>query len=205
MAIFFVIIILVIIFLSSSLKISIEDFKIYNKKITNLKIIISIAFLNEINLLQITLNKEKIENLKKNKIIKKIIKKVQEEILKDYTNENKIKVNKIKKGLKSLKYVSIKNIKIKGKVGTANAVITAFLTTFLNLFITFFIARKVNNTKYEILPVYIDENYFELSIKCIISIKVVNIIHIARLLKRKESDKIDGRTSNRRSYANSHG
>ncbi len=205
MAIFFVIIILVIIFLSSSLKISIEDFKIYNKKITNLKIIISIAFLNEINLLQITLNKEKIENLKKNKIIKKIIKKVQEEILKDYTNENKIKVNKIKKGLKSLKYVSIKNIKIKGKVGTANAVITAFLTTFLNLFITFFIARKVNNTKYEILPVYIDENYFELSIKCIISIKVVHIIHIARLLKRKESDKIDGRTSNRRSYANSHG
>lgn len=205
MAIFFVIIILVIIFLSSSLKISIEDFKIYNKKITNLKIIISIAFLNEINLLQITLNKEKIENLKKNKIIKKIIKKVQEEILKDYTNENKIKVNKIKKGLKSLKYVSIKNIKIKGKVGTANAVITAFLTTFLNLFITFFIARKVNNTKYEILPVYIDENYFELSIKCIISIKVVHIIRIARLLKRKESDKIDGRTSNRRSYANSHG
>lgn len=205
MAIFFVIIILVIIFLSSSLKISIEDFKIYNKKITNLKIIISIAFLNGINLLQITLNKEKIENLKKNKIIKKIIKKVQEEILKDYTNENKIKVNKIKKGLKSLKYVSIKNIKIKGKVGTANAVITAFLTTFLNLFITFFIARKVNNTKYEILPVYIDENYFELSIKCIISIKVVHIIHIARLLKRKESDKIDGRTSNRRSYANSHG
>ncbi len=205
MAIFFVIIILVIIFLSSSLKISIEDFKIYNKKITNLKIIISIAFLNEINLLQITLNKEKIENLKKNKIIKKIIKKVQEEILKDYTNENKIKVNKIKEGLKSLKYVSIKNIKIKGKVGTANAVITAFLTTFLNLFITFFIARKVNNTKYEILPVYIDENYFELSIKCIISIKVVHIIHIARLLKRKESDKIDGRTSNRRSYANSHG
>lgn len=205
MAIFFVIIILVIIFLSSSLKISIEDFKIYNKKITNLKIIISIAFLNEINLLQITLNKEKIENLKKNKIIKKIIKKVQEEILKDYTNENKIKVNKIKKGLKGLKYVSIKNIKIKGKVGTANAVITAFLTTFLNLFITFFIARKVNNTKYEILPVYIDENYFELSIKCIISIKVVHIIHIARLLKRKESDKIDGRTSNRRSYANSHG
>ena len=143
--------------------------------------------------------------MKKNKIIKKIIKKVQEEILKDYTNENKIKVNKIKKGLKSLKYVSIKNIKIKGKVGTANAVITAFLTTFLNLFITFFIARKVNNTKYEILPVYIDENYFELSIKCIISIKVVHIIHIARLLKRKESDKIDGRTSNRRSYANSHG
>lgn len=205
MAIFFVIIILVIIFLSSSLKISIEDFKIYNKKITNLKIIISIAFLNEINLLQITLNKEKIENLKKNKIIKKIIKKVQEEILKDYTNENKIKVNKIKEGLKSLKYVSIKNIKIKGKVGTANAVITAFLTTFLNLFITFFIARKVNNTKYEILPVYIDENYFELSIKCIISIKVVHIIRIARLLKRKESDKIDGRTSNRRSYANSHG
>lgn len=205
MAIFFVIIILVIIFLSSSLKISIEDFKIYNKKITNLKIIISIAFLNEINLLQITLNKEKIENLKKNKIIKKIIKKVQEEILKDYTNENKIKVNKIKEGLKSLKYVSIKNIKIKGKVGTANAVITAFLTTFLNLFITFFIARKANNTKYEILPVYIDENYFELSIKCIISIKVVHIIHIARLLKRKESDKIDGRTSNRRSYANSHG
>lgn len=205
MAIFFVIIILVIIFLSSSLKISIEDFKIYNKKITNLKIIISIAFLNGINLLQITLNKEKIENLKKNKIIKKIIKKVQEEILKDYTNENKIKVNKIKKGLKSLKYVSIKNIKIKGKVGTANVVITAFLTTFLNLFITFFIARKVNNTKYEILPVYIDENYFELSIKCIISIKVVHIIHIARLLKRKESDKIDGRTSNRRSYANSHG
>ena len=205
MAIFFVIIILVIIFLSSSLKISIEDFKIYNKKITNLKIIISIAFLNGINLLQITLNKEKIENLNKNKIIKKIIKKVQEEILKDYTNENKIKVNKIKKGLKSLKYVSIKNIKIKGKVGTANAVITAFLTTFLNLFITFFIARKVNNTKYEILPVYIDENYFELSIKCIISIKVVHIIHIARLLKRKESDKIDGRTSNRRSYANSHG
>ena len=50
MAILFVIIILVIIFLSSSLKISIEDFKIYNKKITNLKIIISIAFLNEIKL-----------------------------------------------------------------------------------------------------------------------------------------------------------
>ena len=206
MTIFFVIITaIIILFLCSSFKINIKELKIYNRNIIDLKIIIGIAFLDEINLLQITLNKERIEKWKRNKTIKKIIKKLQEKILEDYTNENPIKINKLKEVLKNLKHINIKNIEIRSKIGTTNAPTTAFLTTSFTLFITFFIARKVNNTKYKILPIYIDENYFQLSIKCIISIKLVHIIHIVRLLKRKESDKTNGRGANRRSYANSNG
>ena len=205
MTIFFIILTIFIILLCSSFKINIKEFKILNKKILDLKIVISIAFLNEINLLQITIDKEKIAKWKKKKMVKNIIQKIKEKVLKDYTEKNLIKIKKVREGLQQLKFLEIKDVNINSQIGTKEAHITALVTTLTLLFITFCIARKTKNTKYEISPVYIDKNYFRLSFKCIISIKLVHIINIAKTLKRKESDKKDGRTTDRRAYANSNG
>lgn len=209
MTVFFIlvsiIIVLFMIITFSSIKINIEDFRIINFKIIDLKVVISLAFLNKINILKITVNKEKLDRLEHNKYVRKIADKIQENLIKDYKYMHNFEQKSIKEILKVSKYFRLNNVEIDMKLGTEDAVFTSFAVATISIIITFLIARKIENTKYKVIPVYINENYLNLSIKCIISIKVVHIINIIKELKRKDRDKKNGRPLNRRTYASSNG
>lgn len=209
MTVFFIllsiIIVLFVIITFSSIKINIENFKFINLKIIDLKVVISFAFLNKINILKITINKEKLDRIEHNKYVIKIAEKIQEKLIKDYKYMHNFEQKSIKEILKISKYFRLNNVEIDMKLGTEDAVLTSFLITTISIIITFLIARKIENIKYNVRPVYIDEIYLNLSIKCIISIKVVHIINIIKELKRKDRDKKNGRPLNRRTYASSNG
>lgn len=209
MTVFFIlvsiIIVLFMIITFSSIKINIEDFRIINFKIIDLKVVISLAFFKKINILKITINKEKLDRLEHNKYVIKIAERIQEKLIKDYKYMHNFEQKSIKEILKISKYFKLNNVEIDMKLGTEDAVFTSFAVTTISIIITFLIARKIENTKYKVIPVYINENYLNLSIKCIISIKVVHIINIIKELKRKDRDKKNGRPLNRRTYASSNG
>ena len=59
------------------------------------------------------------------------------------------------------------------------------------------------NCFYDIKPIYKDKNLYEISLNCIIEVKMVHIINmIYKIVKKRRSDKNE-RTSNRRAYDNS--
>ncbi len=209
MTIFFILLcILILIFvilIFSSVKVKIDKFEFINKEVTDMKIVISFAFLNKINLLKITLNKSRLNKIEHNRNVRKIVKRIQERLIKDYKYMHNFERKSIKEILEIFKYFNISNVEIDAKIGTEDSIFTSFVVTAISIIITFFIARKVVNTRYKILPVYINENYLNLSIKCIISIKLVHIISIIKELERKDRDKKNGRAINRRTYANSNG
>jgi len=200
-----IIILIITILTFSSIKINIKEFKFVNKKVIDMEIIISLAFLNRINILKITLNKNRLSKIEHTKSVRKIAKKLQERLVKDYKYMHNFEQKSIKDILEILKYFNVSNVEIDVNIGTEDAIFTSFVVTTISMIITFLIARKVENTKYIVLPVYINENYVNLSIKCIISIKLVHIINIIKQFKRKDRDKKDGRPFNRRTYANSNG
>ncbi len=209
MTIFFILLcILILIFvilIFSSVKVKIDKFEFINKEVTDMKIVISLAFLNKINLFKITLNKSRLNKIEHNRNVRKIVKRIQERLIKDYKYMHNFERKSIKEILEIFKYFNISNVEIDAKIGTEDSIFTSFVVTAISIIITFFIARKVVNTRYKILPVYINENYLNLSIKCIISIKLVHIISIIKELERKDRDKKNGRAINRRTYANSNG
>lgn len=200
-----IIILIITILTFSSIKINIKEFKFVNKKVIDMEIIISLAFLNRINILKITLNKNRLSKIEHNKSVRKIAKKLQERLVKDYKYMHNFEQKSIKDILEILKYFNVSNVEIDVNIGTEDVIFTSFVVTAISMIITFLIARKVENTKYIVLPVYINENYVNLSIKCIISIKLVHIINIIKQFKRKDRDKKNGRSFNRRTYANSNG
>ncbi len=200
-----IIILIITILTFSSIKINIKEFKFVNKKVIDMEIIISLAFLNRINILKITLNKNRLSKIEHNKSVRKIAKKLQERLVKDYKYMHNFEQKSIKDILEILKYFNVSDVEIDVNIGTEDAIFTSFVVTTISMIITFLIARKVKNTKYLVLPVYINENYLNLSIKCIISIKLVHIINIIKQFKRKDRDKKNGRSFNRRTYANSNG
>lgn len=209
MTVFFILLcILILVFvilIFSSVKVKIDKFEFINKEVTDMKIVISLAFLNKINLFKITLNKSRLNKIEHNRNVRKIVKRIQERLIKDYKYMHNFERKSIKEILEIFKYFNISNVEIDAKIGTEDSIFTSFVVTAISIIITFFIARKVVNTRYKILPVYINENYLNLSIKCIISIKLVHIISIIKELERKDRDKKNGRAINRRTYANSNG
>ena len=68
----------------SSVKVKIDKFEFINKEVTDMKIVISFAFLNKINLLKITLNKSRLNKIEHNRNVRKIVKRIQERLIKDY-------------------------------------------------------------------------------------------------------------------------
>jgi len=210
MTIFFVVlfcVILVIFVLArfSYLKIDVQKLKMMNNKLIDFKFVISLAFLNKINIIKLTINKERILKFKKNNLLKRPIRKIQKGIVESYDNIKEIKKEAIKNYLRVLKKVEIEDVDMDINIGTESAPLTAAIVTFISLAITFFVVKESKNRKYKVVPVYNNRNYLSLSIKCIISIKLVHIISITKILKRKDRGKVDGRAFNRRTYANRYG
>lgn len=161
-----------------AIKICIDELEVENFEINKADIIIKFG------ILKFKLNKEK---------LKKIIS----------NNKSKIKleVNDFKEIIKK---VEIPKLNINAKFGTGEPNSTAFFVAIVSSIIGIALARKIENPRYTIEPVYGDMNYIFLSINCIFEIKLVHIINIFIKLKRKEYQKY-GRTPNRRSYVGSNG
>lgn len=161
-----------------AIKICIDKLEIENFEINKADIIIKFG------ILKFKLNKEK---------LKKIIS----------SNKSKIKleVNDFKEIIKK---IEIPKLNINAKFGTGEPNSTAFFVAIVSSIIGIALARKIENPRYTIEPVYGDGNYIFLSINCIFEIKLVHIINIFIKLKRKEYQKY-GRTPNRRSYVGSNG
>lgn len=161
-----------------AIKICIDELEVENFEINKADIIIKFG------ILKFKLNKEK---------LKKIIS----------SNKSKIKleVNDFKEIIKK---IEIPKLNINAKFGTGEPNSTAFFVAIVSSIIGIALARKIENPRYTIEPVYGDMNYIFLSINCIFEIKLVHIINIFIKLKRKEYQKY-GRTPNRRSYVGSNG
>lgn len=200
MATFFIILIIILILAIAittiPIKVHIEKLEIMNKSIEDIEMAISFGWL------KIKLEKEKIDKILNNKKIEALIEKIKERIKKDYNTKRKIAVKDIKEFLRK---IAIEELKLNAVIGTTDIFITTFLVTITSIIIPFLIVKNAENPEYEIAPRYIEENYLKLSIKCIISVKLVHIINIAKELERNDRGKKDGRSSNRGPYANSNG
>ena len=162
-----------------AIKICIDELEVENFEINKADIIIKFG------ILKFKLNKEK---------LKKIIS----------NNKSKIKleVNDFKEIIKK---IEIPKLNINAKFGTGEPNSTAFFVAIVSSIIGIALARKIENPRYTIEPVYGDMNYIFLSINCIFEIKLVHIINISKKLKKKGVVPKYGNTSNRRAYAYSNG
>ena len=135
-----------------AIKICIDELEVENFEINKADIIIKFG------ILKFKLNKEK---------LKKIIS----------NNKSKIKleVNDFKEIIKK---IEIPKLNINAKFGTGEPNSTAFFVAIVSSIIGIALARKIENPRYTIEPVYGDMNYIFLSINCIFEIKLVHIINI---------------------------
>lgn len=209
----------------SSIRISIINLEIDtdNKDIiSDYQFEIGIYFFNKIRIIKLTVNEKKIKKLQDSKFIKtmcsvdfgkvtkKIEKKIQDRVIKDYKSFNIL--NFIKVLLKELK-LEILKFNLSFKFGASDIMVTTYTVPIISTLISFILKLTVKDINlknkrkdyyYKIEPVY-NKNIINLRLNCIINVKIVHIINIIYifLIKKRRSDKYE-RTSYRRSYGYSH-
>lgn len=193
--VFAIIVILVEIFFSITIKFEVKNLKIslpkINGKITNenSKVSLKIYILRKIKIAEINLKKVDLKN-------EEVRNSLQKQFKKNKPNLDIIKF------FKSVNF-KIEKMSLKIFEGTEDAAITAIGVGVGYTFISNFISGKIvdlKNIKYEILPVYQNKNILKLEFDSIITLNMENIIDIIKLLKKGRVDK-NVRTSNRRAYA----
>lgn len=178
----------------SNIQIELKQLHISNiKGKLKLKVILNLSILlfNRVKILKITIdNKKIIKILKSGKI--------------NFSNVNISKESKkiIKKFLKS-DAVIIETLKINGYFSTFNNVLSGIIFSISNALIPILISKKLEGSRYNNNVYFLNQNQniINISINCIISIKIVNIINTLYLLKKKGGSDKYGKSSNRRSYA----
>ena len=209
MVIFFIILISLIVastvlIACSTLKLDIQELILVNKKLEKFEIVISLNLFNKIKWLKLRINKERVKKIRGNTKLKVLNKILDTKVLRKFKNARKIFAKDWKHVIKEFNRFEIEKIDIRSKLGTENAATTALITGTISAILGIILSRKIAQPKYKIEPLYIDKNYIYLSINCIIAIKLVHIINMNKKLG-KEVYQENGRTSNRRAYANSNG
>lgn len=181
-----IIIIITIMFYFSTIKVEIDTLEIDNlqkTKINSFNIKIYLVFFNKIKWLKISINKEKIEKIKKvnlNKLIEKIL---NLEIFKQLKNANFIqKEGIIAKALKKSK-INIERLNLKAEIGLDNIIALSYLVAVLDIALGIALARRASSIKeekykYVIKPIQTKKFYLSISLNSIICVKVSNIIKI---------------------------
>lgn len=208
MAIFFIILIIIIpmiLIALSTLRIDIKEFEAINKKVTKFNLVISLNLFKKIKWIKLKINNQNVSKLKYNYKLKFINKILDTKILKKYKGINKILTTDLKLVLNQLQKFEIESFNLKAELGTVNPARTAYIVAIISSILAIVLARKINTPKYSIQPIYENRNHIYLSINCIIAIKLVHIINMNKQIKGKEVYQANGRTSNRRAYANSNG
>jgi len=181
-------------FILSNLKLEIKKLHISNNNVdkklkADFVLNIGVYWFNRIKVINFTIDNYKISNLlKAGKIDLKKLK------------NNKAANKDILKALKDNEF-EIEYLKLEGYFATFNPVLSSIIFAFINAIIPIAIATKINGkyiNRIELLN--INENVINLSLNCIISLKIVNIINILHYLKKK-GGKNNGKSSDRRSYA----
>ena len=178
----------------SNIQIELKQLHISNiKGKLKLKVILNLSILlfNRVKILKISIdNKKIIKILKSGKV--------------NFSNVNISKESKkiIKKFLKS-DAVMIETLNINGYFSTFNNVLSGIIFSISNALIPILISKKLESSRYNNNVSFLNQNQniINISINCIISIKIVNIINTLYLLKKKGGSDKYGKSSNRRSYA----
>lgn len=208
--VFFIILflaLLILVITLSTLQIRIKKANISNMNLGKIEydylFFIELKFLNKLKIIQIAIDKEKVSKLsKKFKLKEKIdIKKV----------EKGIPNKKARKKLQEKLDIKLNEFHLKAEIGTYDVIITSAIIAVISSAMGIVMAKLIDNYKkekygYTIMPIYKNKNIINLSLNCIIQVKMVHIISIifTLLRKRKERNK-HVRTSNRRSYDYSYG
>ena len=185
-----VITLITLILLMSNIKIKIEKIHISNKT-GNFKIVfiskISFYIFNKFKLYERTVDNKKIKNAFRN----------QKFNLKNMQFNDTLNIIKKSK-------INIETLNIEGYLGLEDAAYTAYVLAFISSIIPIILSGRINKYKYNITPVYVNQNIVNLEINCIINIKIVHIINILFKLLKKGRVNNNEQPSNRRSYAYSH-
>lgn len=198
--IFLIILLLIILFLNLTISINIEKIQFTSQKIKNrhlrpdYKVTISFLLGKKLKVLSSSITKEKLEKLN----LKEKIPKIETDLI----QEKNLIDKEIIKNFKRLD-LKIKKIDIKIELGTENAAYTALIVSAIGTILAIFLQRMVEqyeNQKFEIQPLFLNENRINVFLEGIIEIKMIHIIDtICRLIKKRRVDKHE-RTSHRRSY-----
>ena len=203
MVFLFIILMIIIMFITLKIKFEIQNLKISTNEKTHLnkkyQIKIVIYTLGFIPILKIKLNNKKIKKIINNQKIKEKIKQQETKII-----ENKANIDKeLIISLKNIK-TEVKEINLKIRIGTENASLTAFTIPVISTFIAMFLSKQIKkyNDKQVFLvePVYLDKNLLNIEISSIFQIKMIHIINTICIVNKKRKGDKNERTSNRRSY-----
>ena len=214
MVFLFILLIFLTLFIFSKIQIEILNlkYKSNSKKHLNknYKIIFVLKILGNIPIFKTTIDKKKVDKLKKKDALQKRINEINLKVI-----ENKEKIDKnILKAIKKAN-ILLKKLRLKVEIGTINPFLTSILVPVISTIISILIAkntkRKINtkpkqksktlkNQKYIITPLYFNQNIVNIEISGIFEIKMIHIINIIYILNKKEGVKKNERTSNRRPY-----
>ena len=203
MVFLFIILMIIIMFITLKIKFEIQNLKISTNEKTHLnkkyQIKIVIYTLRFIPILKIKLNNQKIKKIINNQKIKEKIKQQETKII-----ENKANIDKeLIISLKNIK-TEVKEINLKIRIGTENASLTAFTIPVISTFIAIFLSKQIKkyNDKQVFLvePVYLDKNLLNIEISSIFQIKMIHIINTICIVNKKRKGDKNERTSNRRPY-----
>lgn len=170
----------------STIKVEIDTLEIDNLqkiKINDFNIKVYLVLFNKIKWFKISINKEKIEKIKKvnlNKLIEKIL---NLEIFKELKNANLIqKEGIIAKALKKSK-INIERLNLKAEVGLDNTIVLSYLVAILDIVLGITLARRASSIKeekykYVIRPIQMKKFYLSISLNSIICVRISNIIKI---------------------------
>lgn len=202
----FIIVIILEIILTSTIKIRIKNLKLstekYNGKLLDkeYQIIFKIFGLQRIKYLEMEFTKEKLEKIKnkfKNINIKEVVNNMGEKINIEYKD-----LKRIKKYTPKLKYINLK-----ANIGIENAWLTSYIVPIISAILGVALNKQLsesNENRFIINPVYVNKNLLNLELHCIFETKVIHIIYIIYILNKKGRVNKNVRTSNRRSYGYSY-
>lgn len=198
----FFLILLIFIFLLSTINIDIQNLHTgnINKTYKNYKVNIKLKFLNIIPVISINLNDKRIKKIYNNSRLKKI-----------KINEIKNMILDMKKIIKLFGKLKIKfeRLNLISYIGVEDVIATSYLVAGISTIIANILphaveSKNIKNCKYEIISKYEQKNVIDVYLDCIITVKIVNTIYVLYKLQEKGSNKNE-RTSNRRSYDYSNG
>lgn len=176
----------------STMKVEINTLEIDNFqkiKINDFNIKVYLVLFNKIKWFKISINKEKIEKIKKvnlNKLVEKIL---NLEIFKELKNANFIqKEGIIAKALKKSK-INIERLNLKAEIGLDNTIVLSYLVAILDIVLGITLARRASSIKeekykYVIRPIQMKKFYLSISLNSIICVRISNII---KIIIRKKS------------------
>lgn len=188
--VFFFLFFILVLIIFLKIKINIEYLNLNNIKNEKLNyeylIKIGLYITNKIKLIEISLDKNKVNN-------KNLIEKIKNQYKKRKDNFKKYDKSELLKQIKLLK-ISIDKFKLRINFGTDNSIITSLTTATISSFIGIFMAEFIKNYKPEnhyfiISPIYNNKNIINLSFKCVFCLKLIHIVYM--LLKISKKDKKD--------------